>query len=99
MSNYHKTRLKDLVRDRLAESGWIDEMRAVCRGIIQEKGVENVTEESLVEERTPEGRDHLFVLQDLKGRTSIPVLFFGVRFSEDSWAHGPGQPLRLDRRN
>ncbi|GFT36431.1 transcription and mRNA export factor ENY2 [Trichonephila clavipes] len=56
MSNYHKTRLKDLVRDRLAESGWIDEMRAVCRGIIQEKGIENVTEESLVEEMTPEGR-------------------------------------------
>ncbi|GFW13834.1 hypothetical protein TNCV_1670501 [Trichonephila clavipes] len=28
-------------------------------------------------------------VQDLKGRTSIPVLF-GVRFPEDSWAHGPG---------
>ncbi|GFT51667.1 hypothetical protein TNCV_4071201 [Trichonephila clavipes] len=30
-------------------------------------------------------------LLDLKGRTSIPVLF-GVRFPEDSWAHGPIQP-------
>ncbi|GFV46394.1 putative RNA-directed DNA polymerase from transposon BS [Trichonephila clavipes] len=28
-------------------------------------------------------------VQDLKGRTSIPVLFC-VRFPEDSWAHGPG---------
>ncbi|GFU90084.1 hypothetical protein TNCV_1133501, partial [Trichonephila clavipes] len=28
---------------------------------------------------------------DLKGRTSIPVLFW-CTISEDSWAHGPVQP-------
>ncbi|GFT36392.1 hypothetical protein TNCV_4271621 [Trichonephila clavipes] len=62
MSNYHKTRLKDLVRDRLAESGWIDEMRAVCRGIIKERELKNVTEESLVEEMTQKAEAKLWVV-------------------------------------
>ncbi|KAG8187805.1 hypothetical protein JTE90_025843 [Oedothorax gibbosus] len=50
-------RLKDLLRSRLSESGWKEEMKAVCRDIIREKGVENVTVDSLVKEMTPKGRE------------------------------------------
>ncbi|GBM02303.1 Transcription and mRNA export factor ENY2 [Araneus ventricosus] len=50
-------RLKELLRTRLLESGWKEEMKAVCRDIIREKGVENVTIDSLVKEMTPKGRE------------------------------------------
>ncbi|XP_042908888.1 transcription and mRNA export factor ENY2-1 [Parasteatoda tepidariorum] len=50
-------KLKELLKTRLTESGWRDEMKAVCRDIIREKGVENVTVESLVKEMTPKGRE------------------------------------------
>ncbi|KAF8770730.1 Transcription and mRNA export factor ENY2 like protein [Argiope bruennichi] len=49
-------RLKELLRTRLLESGWKEEMKAVCRDIIREKGVENVTIDTLVREMTPKGR-------------------------------------------
>ncbi|XP_055952153.1 transcription and mRNA export factor ENY2-like [Argiope bruennichi] len=50
-------RLKELLRTRLLESGWKEEMKAVCRDIIREKGVENVTIDTLVREMTPKGRE------------------------------------------
>ncbi|GFY79373.1 transcription and mRNA export factor ENY2 [Trichonephila inaurata madagascariensis] len=56
MNNYYKTKYKDLVRERLYETGWRRKMKAVARDIIKEKGIDNITEESLVEEMTPTGR-------------------------------------------
>ncbi|GFT00346.1 transcription and mRNA export factor ENY2 [Nephila pilipes] len=50
-------KFKELLRTRLSESGWKEEMKAVCRDIIREKGVENVTIDSLVKEMTPKGRE------------------------------------------
>ncbi|GFW04261.1 transcription and mRNA export factor ENY2 [Trichonephila clavipes] len=49
-------KFKELLRTRLSESGWKEEMKAVCRDIIREKGIENVSVESLVKEMTPKGR-------------------------------------------
>ncbi|CAL1291566.1 unnamed protein product [Larinioides sclopetarius] len=56
-------RLKELLRTRLLESGWKEEMKAVCRDIIREKGVENVTIDSLVKEMTPKGRGSIKPLE------------------------------------
>ncbi|GIX80204.1 transcription and mRNA export factor ENY2 [Caerostris darwini] len=50
-------RLKELLRTRLSESGWKEEMKAVCRDIIRDRGVENVTIEGLVKEMTPKARE------------------------------------------
>jgi enhancer of yellow 2 transcription factor len=49
--------LKDVLRSRLTESGWKDEVRLACNKIIKERGVQNVSIESLVKEVTPIGRE------------------------------------------
>lgn len=51
-----RDRLKELLRTRLIECGWKDQMKAHCKEIIKEKGVENVTVDDLVAEITPKGR-------------------------------------------
>lgn len=48
-------RLKDLLCNRLAECGWRDEVRLMCRAIIKEKGT-NVKVEQLITEVTPKAR-------------------------------------------
>lgn len=48
-------RLKDLLRSRLSECGWSDEVRLLCRNIVKEEGgVVNV--DSIVKQVTPEAR-------------------------------------------
>eukprot|EP01116_Phalansterium_solitarium_P012668 TRINITY_DN29167_c0_g1_i1.p2 TRINITY_DN29167_c0_g1~~TRINITY_DN29167_c0_g1_i1.p2 ORF type:complete len:109 (+),score=25.89 TRINITY_DN29167_c0_g1_i1:121-447(+) len=49
-------RLKDLLRTRLVECGWRDEMKGNCRDVIKQKGADNITVEQLVAEITPKGR-------------------------------------------
>lgn len=49
------SRIKDLLCNRLAECGWRDEVRLMCRNIIKEKG-NNVKVEQLVSEVTPKAR-------------------------------------------
>ncbi|KAL6067997.1 Transcription and mRNA export factor eny2, variant 2 [Balamuthia mandrillaris] len=51
-----KERLKDMLRSKLVECGWRDEMKVHCKEIIKQKGVENVHVEDLVEEVIPKGR-------------------------------------------
>eukprot|EP00013_Stygamoeba_regulata_P022743 CAMPEP_0177662156 /NCGR_PEP_ID=MMETSP0447-20121125/19114_1 /TAXON_ID=0 /ORGANISM="Stygamoeba regulata, Strain BSH-02190019" /LENGTH=94 /DNA_ID=CAMNT_0019167651 /DNA_START=237 /DNA_END=521 /DNA_ORIENTATION=- len=51
-----REKLKDLLRSRLVECGWRDEMKNYCREIIKNKGLENVTVDSLIEEITPKAR-------------------------------------------
>mmetsp|Transcript_14204 Transcript_14204/g.33615 ORF Transcript_14204/g.33615 Transcript_14204/m.33615 type:complete len:93 (+) Transcript_14204:121-399(+) len=51
-----KERLKALLRDRLIECGWRDELKARCRAIVQRRGPENVTVQDIVSEITPVGR-------------------------------------------
>ncbi|KAF6018782.1 ENY2 [Bugula neritina] len=49
-------RLKDILRTRLIECGWRDELKAHCKEIVKRKGLEHVTVEDLVAETTPKGR-------------------------------------------
>jgi len=51
-----KERLKDLLRTKLVECGWRDEMKQYCREVIKTKGLEHVTVEDLVSEIIPKGR-------------------------------------------
>uniref|UniRef100_A0A5K3F2L6 Transcription and mRNA export factor ENY2 n=1 Tax=Mesocestoides corti TaxID=53468 RepID=A0A5K3F2L6_MESCO len=51
-----RERLKDLLRTRLLECGWRDELKSYCKDVIAKKGLENVTVNDLVTEITPVGR-------------------------------------------
>uniref|UniRef100_A0A2P2K9X5 Transcription and mRNA export factor ENY2 n=1 Tax=Rhizophora mucronata TaxID=61149 RepID=A0A2P2K9X5_RHIMU len=51
-----KERLMELLRERLTECGWKDDMKSLCRALIQKKGRNNVTVDDLVHVITPEGR-------------------------------------------
>ncbi|KMT09092.1 hypothetical protein BVRB_6g132000 [Beta vulgaris subsp. vulgaris] len=46
----------NLLRERLIECGWKDEMKAICRAFIKKKGRNNVTVDDLVHLITPKGR-------------------------------------------
>lgn len=49
-------RLKELLRARLKECGWRDQLKEHCREIISRKGLANITVDGLVQEITPKGR-------------------------------------------
>lgn len=49
-------RLKEILRTRLIECGWRDQLKAHCKEIVKRKGLEQVTVEDLVAETTPTGR-------------------------------------------
>ncbi|KAF4030021.1 Transcription factor e(y)2 [Phytophthora infestans] len=51
-----KERLKELLRHKLVECGWRDEMKLHCKDVIRNKGIDQVTVEDLIEEITPKGR-------------------------------------------
>ncbi|KAG2786442.1 hypothetical protein JG687_00008254 [Phytophthora cactorum] len=51
-----KERLKELLRLKLVECGWRDEMKLHCKEVIRNKGIDQVTVEDLIEEITPKGR-------------------------------------------
>ncbi|KAH0984556.1 hypothetical protein GBA52_011733 [Prunus armeniaca] len=48
----------ELLRERLIECGWKDEMKALCRAFIKKKGRNNVTVDDLVHVITPKGREY-----------------------------------------
>ncbi|TYI29894.1 hypothetical protein ES332_A05G348900v1 [Gossypium tomentosum] len=54
-----KERLKELLRERLLECGWIDEMKALCRAFTRKKGRNNVTVDDLVHVISPKGRSSI----------------------------------------
>ncbi|XP_029360649.1 transcription and mRNA export factor ENY2 [Echeneis naucrates] len=51
-----RERLKELLRVKLTECGWKDQMKAHCKEVIKDKGLEHITVEDLVVEITPKGR-------------------------------------------
>ena len=51
-----REKLKELLRTRLIESGWRDQLKTKCKDIIQNKGLEKITVQQLVEEITPYAR-------------------------------------------
>eukprot|EP01098_Paradermamoeba_levis_P012846 TRINITY_DN5715_c0_g1_i1.p1 TRINITY_DN5715_c0_g1~~TRINITY_DN5715_c0_g1_i1.p1 ORF type:complete len:124 (-),score=48.25 TRINITY_DN5715_c0_g1_i1:9-326(-) len=51
-----KERLKDMLRTKLVECGWRDEMKNYCKETVKSKGVENITVDEIVNEVLPRGR-------------------------------------------
>jgi enhancer of yellow 2 transcription factor len=48
--------LKALLREKLVECGWRDQLKSHCKEVIKNKGLEKITVEDLVAEITPRGR-------------------------------------------
>lgn len=51
-----RERLKELLRTRLTECGWRDQLKAYCKDVVRQKGLEHITVDDLVIEITPKGR-------------------------------------------
>lgn len=51
-----KERIQELLRVRLIECGWREDLKSHARGMVREKGVDNVTVDDLVAEITPKAR-------------------------------------------
>jgi len=49
-------RLKEMLRERLVECGWRDQLKEMCKEIIRARGLEKITVDELVAEITPKGR-------------------------------------------
>ncbi|MFH4976442.1 hypothetical protein AB6A40_003151 [Gnathostoma spinigerum] len=45
-----RDRVKELLSQRLRESGWVEQIENMCRTTIQEKGIDNVTLEDVINE-------------------------------------------------
>ncbi|XP_036348128.2 transcription and mRNA export factor ENY2-like, partial [Ochotona princeps] len=52
-----RERLKEFLRAKLTACAWKDQLKAPCKEVIKEKGLEQVTVDDLVTEITPKGRD------------------------------------------
>mmetsp|Transcript_8040 Transcript_8040/g.18356 ORF Transcript_8040/g.18356 Transcript_8040/m.18356 type:complete len:83 (-) Transcript_8040:257-505(-) len=52
-----KENLKDMLRTKLVECGWRDDLREHCKEVIRSKGLERITVDELVQIITPRGRD------------------------------------------
>ena len=53
--------LKEMLRERLIQCGWRDDLKEYCKDVIRRKGLEKVTIEELVAEITPKGRCKSFI--------------------------------------
>ena len=51
-----REKLKELLRVRLSECGWRDQLKQHCKEIIKQRGLEHVTVDELVQEITPQAR-------------------------------------------
>ncbi|NP_001132502.1 Transcription and mRNA export factor ENY2 [Zea mays] len=51
-----KEKLTELLRERLVECGWMDEMKAFCRDYVRKKGRNNVRVDDLIHVIVPKGR-------------------------------------------
>ena len=56
-----------MLRERLIQCGWRDDLKEYCKDVIRKKGLEKVTIEDLVAEITPKGR--ATVPEDVKAGT------------------------------
>lgn len=69
-----RDRLEKEIRGKLTAIGWDDEVRRFCVKLLRERGVENVTLESLVGEVTPVARNN--VPAQLREQTEASVRSF-----------------------
>lgn len=57
VENGEKERLKELLRNRLMEAGFNDEIMSYCKKTIKTNGIEKVDLETLINEITPKARE------------------------------------------
>ncbi|TNN46160.1 Transcription and mRNA export factor ENY2-2 [Liparis tanakae] len=74
-----RERLKELLRAKLAECGWEDQVKARCKEVIRDKGLELVTVEDLVAQITPIGRGHLYFKSELVPDSVKKELFHRIK--------------------
>lgn len=53
--------MRELLRVRLAECGWKDEMVLLCRKVIAENDVNTLTVDDILDKITPQGRGTIFL--------------------------------------
>lgn len=51
-----RERLVQLLQTRLLECGWRDQVVANCKEVVREKGIDNITVDTLVDHVTPKAR-------------------------------------------
>lgn len=51
-----KERLKEMLRERLVECGWKDDLKQHAKDMVKDRGVDNVTVDDLISELTPYAR-------------------------------------------
>lgn len=59
MDGGERERIKQALRSKLVQSGWRDEIKSFVGELIENRGVDNVTAEELIEEVTPYAREHV----------------------------------------
>lgn len=57
VENGEKERLKDLLRNRLMDAGFNEQIMAYCKKTIKTNGIEKVDLETLINEITPKARE------------------------------------------
>lgn len=57
--NEKREELTDLLRSRLIECGWRDQVASMCRDLIQKRGVEQVKLSDIISEVRPEARQKI----------------------------------------
>mmetsp|Transcript_20280 Transcript_20280/g.52354 ORF Transcript_20280/g.52354 Transcript_20280/m.52354 type:complete len:99 (-) Transcript_20280:328-624(-) len=64
VSSGERDRLKEMLRTKLVECGWRDELKEHCKEVLRSKGKERVSIEELAAEIAPQGR--ATIPQDVK---------------------------------
>ncbi|KAF6150079.1 hypothetical protein GIB67_002861 [Kingdonia uniflora] len=67
-------RLKELLRERLIECGWRDEMKSICRAFVRKKGRNNVNVDDLIQVMAPKGRGEWFFVVSPFSRGLTPSI-------------------------
>jgi hypothetical protein len=65
--NFNPFRLKELLRTRLIECGWRDQVQMLCRDVVRERGVHNLKADDLIAEITSKGRGITVIVIPFKG--------------------------------
>jgi hypothetical protein len=63
-----------MLRDKLLDCGWREELKEHCKKVIREKGLDKVSIEDLVADITPKGRGKHIVILKIRCKFLIYVL-------------------------
>ena len=49
-------RLRNILREQLIKSGWRDTLKAECRRVVQDQGLDNINVDEIIKQVTPTAR-------------------------------------------